>query len=37
VHANPDDERDLEKLKARFTAPTFEALGADLKVLEDHV
>lgn len=37
VHANPDDERDLEKLKARFTAPTFEALGADLNVLEDLV
>lgn len=35
VHANPDDERDMEKLEARFISPTFEALGADLTVLED--
>jgi hypothetical protein len=35
VHANPDDERDLKKLEARFISPTFEALGADLHVLED--
>lgn len=26
VHANPDDERDLEKLESRFIAPSFEAL-----------
>lgn len=35
VHANPDNERDLEKLESRFISPTFEALGADLTVLED--
>jgi hypothetical protein len=26
VHANPDDERDLAKLEARFIAPSFDAL-----------
>jgi hypothetical protein len=36
VHANPTDETDLEKLEARFIAPDFEALGQDLRVLEDH-
>jgi len=29
VHPNPDDERDLEKLEARYIAPTFDALETD--------
>jgi hypothetical protein len=36
VHANPTDETDLKKLEARFIAPDFEALGHDLRVLEDY-
>lgn len=29
VHENPDDEHDLEKLEARYIAPSFAALEAD--------
>jgi hypothetical protein len=35
VHANPADETDLDQLEAACIAPNFEALGTDLKVLED--
>jgi hypothetical protein len=35
VHANPADETDLDQLEAACIAPNFEALGIDLKVLED--
>ena len=32
IHSNPDDERDLQKLEARYIAPDFDALeGMDVQ------
>lgn len=35
IHANPDDERDLEKLEARYVAPTYEAYLAHMALIEE--
>lgn len=36
VHPNPDDERDMDKLEARYIAPSFDALE-DMTVEEDRL
>lgn len=37
VHANPDNERDLEKLEERYIAPSFETLDESLRIEADEI